>query len=261
LQVKQQIGLATYRFGTKKLEERSDPDLVSPSASTEASCISTKKTERKHQMNRKIKALGLALVASLAMSAMVASAAQAEFHSSVHHTIGKGNQIGNHVFTAGEGFGNITCTTAEFHSTQTGTTASSLTIHPTYTGCKDSLAGRTVHVSPGTYTFTTAKSPTGEAEVHVISPFTLHVTSGGGLGTCHVEIPVQTVGGITYHNLGGTNGVTITTNSTGVDSVTSGGFFNCGTANGAHANGTYTGHTTQRGFTTEGAAVEVSVTP
>jgi hypothetical protein len=42
------------------------------------------------------------------MSAMVASAAQAEFHSSVEHTIVKGSQVGTHNFTVGEGFGNIT---------------------------------------------------------------------------------------------------------------------------------------------------------
>ncbi|HEX6154283.1 MAG TPA: hypothetical protein VFZ19_12250, partial [Solirubrobacterales bacterium] len=109
--------------------------------------------------------------------------------------------------------------------------------------------------------FTTPKTTTGEAEVHVLKAFTFTITAGGGLGECKVEIPAQTVGGIVYHNLGGTNGVTVTTESKGVDSVTSGGFFNCGISNGAHAEGTYNGETTMKGFTTEGAAVAVSVTP
>jgi hypothetical protein len=213
-------------------------------------------------MNRKIKALGLALVASLAMSAMVASAAQAQFfHSSVAHTLASGSQVGNHVFTAGPGFGNITCTTANFHGTQSAQTVTSQTITATYSGCKDSVAGRTVHVPAVNYTFTAPKTATGASEVHVLNGFTFTITAGGGLGECKVEIPAQTVSGIVYHNLGGTNGVTVTTSSTGVDSVTSGGFFNCGIANGPHTEGTYTGHTTMKGTNTEGKAVEVRVTP
>jgi hypothetical protein len=211
-------------------------------------------------MIRKIKTLGIVLAAALALSAMVASGAQGMYHVSAPHSILVGSQTGSHVFTFGEGFGNITCTTSEIVGTTTAQTPESLTVTGTTSGCKDSVAGRTVHVAPYTYTFTTPKTTTGEAEVHTIKATTTHITAGG-FGTCHVEIPVQTVGGITYHNLGGTNGVELTTESTGIDTVTSGGFFNCGLANGAHTGGQYVGTTNLKAFTTEGSASAISVTP
>lgn len=212
-------------------------------------------------MNRKIKALGLALVAALAMSAMVASAAQAgEFHSAASHTILHGEQEGTHVFTVGEGFGNITCTTATFEGAQTSSTASSQTITPKYSGCKDSLGERTTHVTGGKFTFTPPSTATGDAQVHIIEPFTLDITPENGFSTCHVQIDNQTVNGLVYHNSSGK--VQVTTKSTGITStVLSGGFFNCGTTNGLKHGGTYTGNTLMAGSNTEGKAVAISVTP
>src|SRR5215203_3750241 len=202
-----------------------------------------------NSMNRKIKALGLALVASLAMSAMVASAAQAiEFHSTAAHTILTGEQTTSHKFTVGSGFGAITCTTAKFTGTTTATTEASQKITPEYKGCKDSF-GRTAHVTvSATYTFTPPAVATGEANVHL---------NGSGTVICDVKVETQTNNGIVYHNVA--SGVETTTNTTNVKTTTSGASLNCGVSDGAHTGGSYTGNSVVKGTDTEGKAVTITV--
>jgi hypothetical protein len=64
-------------------------------------------------MTRKIEALGLALVALLALSVVGASAASAaEFHSTSSHTLLSAGQTTEESFTVGSGFGAIKCKTA-----------------------------------------------------------------------------------------------------------------------------------------------------
>jgi hypothetical protein len=216
-------------------------------------------------MNRKIKALGLALVAALALTAVMASTASAQFTSATAHTILSGAQEGNHVFTAGEGFGSIKCTTASFSGTTTSTNETDQTITPTYTGCTDSF-GRTVHVHTTVkYTFTKTGTVEGTpiGVVHLVSPgsITITVTSGGStVCTVHITVP-QTQTGITYHTLesGGVKFVRVTTKATGVKSTTTGNFFNCGISEGAHSEGTYTGTTNMTGKDTAGNPVSISV--
>jgi hypothetical protein len=217
--------------------------------------------ERKHYMSRKIKALGLALVAALALTAVMASAASAQFTSNKEHTIIKGTQEGSHVFTAGEGFGGISCSVATFAGTATTKNDADQTITPTYSGCKDSF-GRTVDVDNTglTYTFTANTNVGGTSDVHVSGGMTLTVTNGSGTVICTVVIKSpQTDNGITYDNLGGTNGVRTTTNATNVISTTSGGALNCGVSNGEHKTGKYTGTTIVKGETTTGEAAEINV--
>jgi hypothetical protein len=122
-------------------------------------------------MNPRIKSIGLALVAALALVAVMASPASAQFTSSSSHTILTGSQEGSHEFTAGEGFGGITCTTASFAGTGAGESETTQVITPTYSNCKDTF-GRPVVIDNGTnggenpltYTFT---SGAGKGQVHV----------------------------------------------------------------------------------------------
>jgi len=210
-------------------------------------------------MTRKIKALGLALVASLAMSALVASAAQAEFHSTVAHTILTGEQTTTHKFTVGSGFGAITCKKAKFTGTTTATTESSQVITPEYKECTDSF-GRTAHVTvEAKYRFTTPSKTTENAEVHLEGKITVQITNGSGVVICDVHITSQTNNNIIYHNVAG--GVEVTTNTNNVATTTSGGSLNCGVSDGAHAGGSYTGNTLTKGTDTEGKAVTITVTP
>jgi hypothetical protein len=197
-------------------------------------------------MTRKLKALGLALVAVFAMSALAASAASAqEFHSSTEKTTLSGTQIGNHSFTVGSGFGAITCKVAKFKGTQSTKTAASQEMTPEYKECTDSF-GRVVDVTvEGHYLFTPPTITTGSATVHFVGVIILTITSPPGTSVCHVTIRTQTIAGSTiYHNrTPRSSGIIVTTNATGIHSTTEGGLFNCGVSNGEHTEGTYTGET------------------
>jgi hypothetical protein len=238
-------------------------------------------------MNRMLKA-GIAFAAALALTAVMASVASAQFTSTKEHTILSGSQKvnTNDVFSAGEGFGGITCQEATFSGTSTGElnektktyeTATQV-ITPTYKNCKDSF-GRTVDIDNGeaedkntlTYTFT---SGLGKGTVHVSGSMTLTVTSGGSV-ICTVKIKSpQTNNGISYTNIVGHNvvknekeevietredDVETTTHATNVISTTEGGFFNCGISNGEHTKGTYDGTSVISGVGTDGAAAKITV--
>lgn len=103
-------------------------------------------------MIRKFKALGLALVAVFAMSAMVATAAQATsgtvtfFPSNAQGVTFTAEQIGEHIFTltdhkvtveGKEEFANTKCKKAVFDAVGTvAAGATSVTVTPTYSECK-----------------------------------------------------------------------------------------------------------------------------
>jgi|SRR4051794_21134009 len=213
-------------------------------------------------MNRKIKALGIALVASLTVTAALASAAAAAgtFTYGTTHTILSGAQLSSHTFSAGSGFGATRCTTVVVSGTSAATSESDLTLTPTYGGCTDSF-GRTVDIDNEnlTYTFTANTNVGGTSDVHVSGGLKLTVTSGGSV-VCTVTITVpQTDNGITYKNLGGTSGVEMTTNSTNVKSTVEGGFFNCGTSTTTATAGTNQGTTRVTAKDTSGNAVAFNV--
>jgi hypothetical protein len=97
-------------------------------------------------MVRKFKALGLALVAVFAMSAVIATAAQASAGTLTTFPAGKtvvvtGEQIGEHVFTftdhpVGGVFNSFKCKKAIFDGVGTvATGATSVTVTPTYSEC------------------------------------------------------------------------------------------------------------------------------
>ena len=210
-------------------------------------------------MNRKIKALGLALVAAFAMSAVMASAASAiEFHAGEAHTIISGSQTGNHTFTVGSGFGAITCKVAKFSGTTEKTTETSQVITPEYKECTDSF-GRKVDVTVSAkYRFTAPAAATGSAEVHVEGSFKIEVTNSSSVVICTVTVGSQTNNNIVYHNIA--NGdVEVTTTTNNVTTETSGGTLNCGVANGHHTGGSYTGNTIIAGTSTAGANVNITV--
>lgn len=202
-------------------------------------------------MTNKLKAFGLVLAAVLVMNALIASAAgAAEFHSSSESVNLTGSQVGNHVFTAGAGFGSVKCTSVSLNGFKFTKTEFDQTFSPTYGICTDSF-GRLVDVNVGTtgYRFTAAL-PTLGGSVHLVhGSITLRVTAGGGLGECVVTIGEQTNNGIEYHNKeeGGVKYIEITTNTTNIVSTTSGGIFNCGVSNGTHTGGSYMGVTALKG--------------
>jgi hypothetical protein len=210
-------------------------------------------------MNLKIRRLGRALAITLALSALAASTAHAvEFHSSAAHTIISGTQkIGtNDIWSAGSGFGTITCENNFVTGTTSAETVSSWPLSHVRTGCKDSF-GRAVDVDcVGVHRRTL--TPLGSSHTGCEAGSRETITSGGK-AVCTVTYAAQTNNGFTYKNLGGTNGVEITIHSTNVSSTIEGGFFNCGTSTTNGTAGTYDGVWVVTGKDTSGNAVELKV--
>jgi hypothetical protein len=201
-------------------------------------------------MNRKFKILGFTFMA-MALMAVMASAAQAQFTSSAAHTTYAGAQSTRHQYTAGTGIGAMDCTTASFSGTGSGTSAVASTIYPTYSGCRDSL-GRNVHVTKNSLVGTST-SGAGKGLVHLDGEIILTVTTG--FGHCTITLKAQnSVNGVTYTNESGK--VKVTTHSNNVHSTIVGGGFACGTSSTTSTNGTYTGTTVIAG---NGGAATISV--
>jgi hypothetical protein len=103
-------------------------------------------------MKLNLKMLGLAVVAALALTAVVASAAQAaSFHSEAETTSLTGTQTGNHVFNAAGA--KITCKNATFTGTQTGTVANDVTVGASYKNCSFLFFNVNVNMNGCEYTF------------------------------------------------------------------------------------------------------------
>lgn len=214
------------------------------------------------------------LVAALAMSALVASAAQAVPYTGLDgssknvETVIHGTQVGSHSFTAGSGFGAITCSTAVFDGLSATGNSSTLSITPTYSGCKDSFS-RTVDVTMEgcTYLFNTpsGSGSTYTGSVNLVCPagksVIIHVTSSPSTVACTVTVHAQTnLTSNHYENIAGSpSTVTVKTDITNLQTTTSGGFFNCGVTDGTHNDGSYVGHSTVSGKTTAGAALSVKI--
>jgi len=229
-------------------------------------------------MIRTIKAIGLSLIALAALGALSATAASAapeftsqETPSGAHvHTIIEGDQEeGNiHKFTAGGGFGAISCKKAHFTGTSATGTDTTLDATPEYGTCSDSF-GRTVDVvtTGCKYRFhattrTSVDNYTGHVSIicEAGKQIEAKVTSGGSV-ICTVAIGSQEkVGPIDFIDKTTLpTDVTVDATATNVKNTTSGGSLNCGIANGEHTEGTYTGSTTVIGRNTAGTQIDIDV--
>jgi len=211
-------------------------------------------------MIRHVKVLGLALVAVFALGATLASGASAfSFHfnskSPDGHTIVKGTQIGIHKITTTAG--EITCEEASVTGTMTETTATDITLTPTYSKCHINFFGSkvsaTINMNGCQYTLTSHQTVGGAtlaANKHLVNcTKAMEVVAAG----CTIKINTgQTIGGLTIAN--GAGDIVVTTNSTGIAYSHSG--FTCGTGSGT--TGTYKGETTLKGSDTEGKQVTLS---
>ncbi|HEX9967947.1 MAG TPA: hypothetical protein VGB06_08365 [Solirubrobacterales bacterium] len=188
-------------------------------------------------MPRKVKAVGLALTAALALIALAASSASAtnpRFHSEVAHTSLTGEQEIRNTFSVNAG--TIHCSTATFAGTAAEATTTQLTIAPTYNGCKlttvtlETLEA-TVDMNGCHYLFT----PGGQ--VHLTCPSApIRVTAP----LCTVSVAPQTVEKVDYTNVGEgtTRSVTVTSTATSL-TYTQSSF--CPTGGGTFSNGSYAG--------------------
>jgi hypothetical protein len=166
-------------------------------------------------MTRNFKAFGLAMAAALALSAVVASGAQATTASvragSYPATL-TGEQKTVNVWSVGGGVRKTSCKTAVFHGTLTAA-ADPVTLTPTYAecnsepggpvtftmnGCDYDLYPNSVTASTGTMT-TDLTCPAGkEVEMYLYENAEKHVK---GEPLCRYDIPAQTnLSAGEYHN-------------------------------------------------------------
>jgi hypothetical protein len=190
-------------------------------------------------MIRNLKALGLALVAVFAMSALVASAASAaEFHSEGENTTVSASQTTVQVFktTAGE----VTCAKASFSGTQATKTAVKISgVSAVYSECHIIFFGSTfkatVNMNGCTYTLYAS----GAADLVCAAGKEVEVTAA----ECTVKVPGQTgLKTVNYSNKENKH-VDLSLNLGGIKYSHSG--FACGTGSGT--TGTLTGGATAEG--------------
>lgn len=195
-------------------------------------------------MTHKLKALGLALVAVFAVSAMVAAGASAAtFHSEASSTTVSGTNAGegNHVFTA-SGF-SVECETASFSGTQSGTESTTLTLHPEYSKCNSSLGSATVDTAGCDYVFNATTNGTGHlpSDISCTGSSVIKVTAPG----CTLSFGTQnTTGGVKATNLGSGSTRDDTVDATVTATFSKSGSF-CFAISGD--TGKYTGNTTVTG--------------
>ena len=217
---------------------------------------------REMNMIRIVKALGPALVAVLAMGALVAAnASAASFHSEVERTILTGeNESGTQDVIKAGSF-EVTCNKSTYSGTSVGGGASgnfvssSITLHPTYSGCSDNVFGGTDTIS------TTGCSYIFEAETNATKhlPTSIECTTGFAIkiiaSGCTLSFGTQLTSGgegVKNEGVGSSRDITLTT--TFKFKFTKSGF-SCGLISATEAE--YTGKTTLKGYIDNGVTGEI----
>lgn len=217
-------------------------------------------------MTRNLKILGVALAAAFATSAVMASAAMAEFpfefHSEATTTTLTGKQhAGNDKFKTDGG--TVECNNATYAGSQAGLTTKEASVTPTYSGCTAFFfINVPIDVNGCQYKFTT-KTKVGtsfEGTTHIVcgaKPIEITATS-----KCTITVGSQTVGGgtVTYTNVGTgtTREITVDVALSSIHYVEDGSGTGC--PNGTtKTNGTYNGSALVTGATSKGAHIGIWV--
>lgn len=230
-------------------------------------------------MTRNLKALGLALVAVFALSAVASAAAQAEskFMAAEYPVTIHGSQTTKHIFKYG---GNeVTCENAEFNGSATAA-SSEIEIEPAYTNCHVNVLGS---ILPATVTIGTPPAgkkcylfkitgtdptdPTNldkavgtvtiqcEFIIHIYASAKEHEEGKTSLCTLAVSAPQGPFTGVTFENNTATGHVNVNASISGI-AVTRTGSTLCGAASGT---ATYTGNTAMEGKNSLGNADAITV--
>jgi hypothetical protein len=223
---------------------------------------------------RKLKALGLALVAFGAIGAAAAATASANYNiASVAGGTISGTQTNTHEIHLD--LGTVKCTSATFTTSQATETADTLTILPSYDGCTLAGVKVTFHLNKCHYLYTKptttdalnppvttheilhSKCDTGKEGEENVSAVTIKDKSGLG---CEVKIGEQETKGtiMTTNEAAGT--VLVESNVEGISYTWTAGCPNAGGKAGSSSNGKYTGGYRLAGKNPKGIAVAVKVT-
>lgn len=221
-------------------------------------------------MNRKIKALGLALFAVFALSAVSASAASAvvQHHitsdTATETTSLTAKSIGKQVFKATPGNDRVECEEVNVHGEFIGSEATEITVEPTFTKCKAFQNGEELTASVEStgchFTFTgeTTEDSTEEQTAVVHLP-PCETQEGGGAGfminvtflelECIDVVPEQTLHGIKFtDDEANPNALIIDAKVHGIHSKTTGACVVEGEE--THTEGTFEGSSTVTGYET-----------
>jgi hypothetical protein len=204
-------------------------------------------------MHSKFKALGLALVAVFAMSALTASAASAvnfKGESNPTHVTGATGLIENVFATTG---GTVKCKNVNIKDeVELKTELTTISAEPVYTNCTASGQTTTIAFNGCKYNFTASSTTAGNVSITCPAGKEIVVSVGDPGVICTIKIKAQTPGVSTIDYAAGTSGgkadVTITSTVDQIEYTSSGSV--CGTAGtfkeaGA---GKYTGTVTVSGY-------------
>jgi hypothetical protein len=214
-------------------------------------------------MMRSFKALGMALLAVFAMSAIAASAASAnQFHSSVEKTTLTVASNEDQKFLYESGGKTVKCTGVGGSGEANTATTSTVTFNPTYSGCTvDGIAFSTAQVSFNEcdYLFhVDASANEGATDVVCTGSSQITITvKVFGVSVCTFHIGKQTPSGKSKYANSGAKQVKVQPNQTGITGSKQGGS-ECGSA--SSTSGTYTGSVVVKGEkagTQEEVAVQV----
>jgi hypothetical protein len=203
-------------------------------------------------MIRNAKILGLAIVAALALTAVMASAASATNFTAASYPVKiTGSQTESHKFTVGGG--TVTCKIATFTS-EAAAASETLTVNAVYDECTAfGFVGAKV----------TGFSPTGGCDYKFYAGGRTDLLCSSGdvqidAGTCTVTLNAQeNLNKNTFtNNANGT--VTVGTNVSGIHAVVTSGFA-CPVAGGTYSNASYTGTSTVEGKNSKGVAIAIDV--
>jgi hypothetical protein len=220
-------------------------------------------------MNRKLKALGLALFACLALGAVAAQGAMAEndiFTSNSDNELTNltGTSEVSALFRGGVEGSEITCKTGNYAGTIVGNNVDEITVHPEYgghthaeetehTGCEAGGFGATV-TTDGCEFVLSGETHDEHATVAVECTDEKEITIDVTDLNVKIHIPSQDeLLGVTYTNIptgGGPHGeVTLEATVEGITSTCTGGALACFLAGGAVDNeGVYEDHVVVKGF-------------
>lgn len=214
----------------------------------------------------KLKAVGLAFAASLALTAVATSTASAaegmHFHAPSAPTVGTAHQTAPHVFKTGAG--EISCGASTYEGTQGPVTSTTLTVTGTFTNCiAFGFANTHINMNGCDFEFTTPTTRMSSTTYTLAPPHvqctpesnTIRITPTDpffGLSVCTVTIPDQTPteGHVIARNEGSgtTRDVHVNATVDGIHYTVDGGGGLCGTTGTTHSDGEYLGESTLKGF-------------
>jgi hypothetical protein len=205
---------------------------------------------------RKLKILGLALVAVLAMSAVAASAASADFTMGATSGTVTGTQLpGASLATTA---GNAECANGSGTAPYTSATTSSLNFGSlSFSNCECLGRECDVIINGGC---TLELTTTGESHICPAGgSITLTITSSPNVSLCTIHITQHTINNITFDNVAGTpNDIKVTIRSNNLAYEVTGGAGKCGTINTPFTCGTLNIDVTLKAFDTSNNQVNLT---